>query len=129
MTNLIERIGIPVFIQITIELWNEFFIVILISILLIEKRHDISCDTAVKKEIPLSRELLVFYILLLIYNICDVMDIAFGGMPMLASYVIIRLGVFGYYAAGGLQTLFLLQVIKNQALPEDAAKEAVAGLN
>ena len=101
MTNLIERIGLPIFIQITIELWNELFIVILISILLIEKRHDINCNPTVKKEIPLTRELLVFYILLLIYNICDVMDIIFGGMPMLASYVVIRIGVFGYYAAGG----------------------------
>ena len=112
MTKLIERIGLPIFIQITIELWNEIFIVILISILLIEKRHDIQCDSAVKKEIPLTRELLVFYILLLIYNICDVMDLVLGGMPTLLSYIVIRVGVFGYYATGGVQTMFFLQVIK-----------------
>ena len=76
MTELLERIGLPIFIQIIIESWNEIFIVILISILLIEKRHDITSDSSVKKEIPLTRELLVFYILLLVYNLCDVMDIA-----------------------------------------------------
>lgn len=85
MAELLERIGLPIFIQIIIESWNEIFIVILISILLIEKRHDIKCDSSVKKEIPLTRELLVFYILLLVYNLCDVMDIVLGGMPTLLS--------------------------------------------
>ena len=113
MTELLERIGLPIFIQIIIESWNEIFIVILISILLIEKRHDIKCDSSVKKEIPLTRELLVFYILLLVYNLCDVMDIALGGMPTLLSYIVIRVGVFGYYATGGLQTIFFLQIIKD----------------
>ena len=47
-----------------------------------------------------------------IYNICDVMDLVLGGIPTLLSYIVIRVGVFGYYATGGLQTMFFLQVIK-----------------
>lgn len=112
MSELIKRIGLPMFIQITIELWNEIFIIILISILLIEKRRDIKYESAVTTEIPLTSELLIFYVLLLIYNICDIIDNAFGGMPTLPSYIIIRVGVFCYYAVGGFQTVFLLQVVK-----------------
>lgn len=60
MTELLERIGLPIFIQIIIESWNEIFIVILISILLIEKRHDITCDSSVKKKYLLPENCLFF---------------------------------------------------------------------
>ena len=112
MTELIERIGLPFFIQIIIELWNEIFIIILISILLIENRHDIKYESEVRNEIPLTKELFIFYVLLLGYNICDVMSIAFAGKQTLASCIIMRIGVFCYFITEGVRTFFLLQIIK-----------------
>ena len=112
MTELIERIGLPFFIQIIIELWNEIFIIILISILLIENRHDIKYESEVRNEIPLTKELFIFYVLLLCYNICDVMSIAFAGKQTLASCIIMRTGVFCYFITEGVRTFFLLQIIK-----------------
>ena len=114
MQALIDRIGLPLFVQITIESWNILFITITICTLLLHIHHDRKARPNVRIAIPMTGELLTFFLAVIIYNICDVLDIAFGGMPTLLSAVVIRCGVFCYYAVGGFLTLFFLQVIKKQ---------------
>lgn len=112
MTDLIDRIGIPMFIQIIIESWNELILLILIITMLIGTQHH-KIDAAKPIEpAPMKGEIVTFYHAAFLYNLCDIMDIAFGGMPMAFSYWCIRIGVFVYYAVGGFQTLFFLQVLK-----------------
>ena len=112
MSELIDRIGALTFLQVAIEGWNEIFLLILISIMLIGVRRDKADELVRKVKIPLTNELILFFTATFVYNFCNIIDLCFGGMPTFASYWCIRIGVFGYYASGEFQTLLFLQVIK-----------------
>ena len=114
MQGLIERIGLPLFVQITIESWNVLYILMTICTLLMHIHHDRKVRPDVRVAIPMTKEMLTFFLAVAIYNACDVLDIVFGGMPTLLSAVVIRCGVFCYYAVGGFLTVFFLQVTKKQ---------------
>ena len=118
MNDLIERIGIPMFVQIAVESWNEFILLILIVTMLIGIRHDKLNMVNPKYFTPMKEEIVTFYMATFLYNICDIMDIAFGGLPTAFSYWCIRIGVFTYYAVGGFQTVFFLQVLKKHIVVE-----------
>lgn len=112
MRELINRIGLPMFVQIIIECWNEVFLLILISVLFIGIHQEKHNKSIVKPKIPMTNELITFFIAVLIYNLCDIMDISFGGKPTFYSYIIIRSGVFCYYTVGEFMTLFFLNILK-----------------
>ena len=112
MSELIDRIGALTFLQVAIEGWNEIFLLILISIMLIGVKRDKADELVRKVKIPLTNELILFFTATFVYNFCNIIDLCFGGMPTFASYWCIRIGVFGYYASGEFQTLLFLQVIK-----------------
>ena len=112
MSELIDRIGALTFLQVAIEGWNEIFLLILISIMLIGVRRDKADELVRKVKIPLTNELILFFTATFVYNFCNIIDLCFGGMPTFVSYWCIRIGVFGYYASGEFQTLLFLQVIK-----------------
>ncbi len=112
MSELIDRIGALKFLQVAIEGWNEIFLLILISIMLIGVRRDKADELVRKVKIPLTNELILFFTATFVYNFCNIIDLCFGGMPTFASYWCIRVGVFGYYASGEFQTLLFLRVIK-----------------
>ncbi len=113
MNNLLERIGLPVFIQITIECWNELLLLLMIFIMLISIRKDKSGgeDTGTQN-FPLIKELILFYSGVFVYNLCDVADTVFGGLPTTLSYFVIRCGVFLYYLSGEFLTLLYLHIVK-----------------
>ena len=112
MSGLIERIGALTFLQVAIEGWNEIFLLMLISIMMTGVRHDKADELMSKVKIPLTNELILFFIANFVYNLCNMIDICFGDMPTVASYWCIRMGVFGYYASGEFQTLLFLHVIQ-----------------
>ena len=112
MSELIDRIGALTFLQVAIEGWNEIFLLILISIMLIGVRRDKADELVRKVKIPLTNELILFFTATFVYNFCNIIDLCFGGMPTFVSYWCIRIGVFGYYASGEFQTLLFLRVIK-----------------
>ena len=113
MNNLLERIGLPVFIQIAIESWNELLLLLMIFVLFVSIRKD-----RVRKEdyrspsIPMIKELILFYSGVFVYNLCDIADTVFGGLPTRLSYVVIRCGVFFYYLSGAFLTLLYLHIVK-----------------
>ena len=68
--------------------------------------------TAMRFKIPLTNELILFFAATFVYNLCNIVDICFGGMPTAFSHYCISIGVFFYYASGEFQTLLFLYVIK-----------------
>ena len=112
MQQLTERIGFARFLQVAIEGWNEILLVILILTMVTGIRQDRSRKNKQSVSIPLTKELTVYFTAVLLYNLCDIIDIIAGGDPSKLSYHAIRAGVFLYYAVGGFQTVFFLQVIK-----------------
>ena len=112
MSGLAQRLGFHLLVQIIIECWNEVFLLLLLIVMLIGIRRDSKSELTRSVKIPFTWELIVFYGATFLYNLFDILDIMFGGMPTRLSYIVIRCGVFGYYAVGGFLTVFYLQVMK-----------------
>ena len=71
MEQLIERIGIPSFIQMIIECWNGIFLLIMIVIMLIS-RQPTETSKAYNVKIPLTNEILIFFTAIFFYNLFDI---------------------------------------------------------
>ena len=130
MPELIERIGLARSIQIVIEVWNELILLLLLSTMLIGIREDKTNELIKQVRIPLTKELVIFYAAVFLYDLCNILDNLFGGMPTAFSYFVIRFGVFGYYLIGGFQTVFFLQVIKKhiaEALEKERLRNIITG--
>lgn len=112
MNDLIERIGIPMFVQITIEIWNEIFLLLLIVVMQVGRYKDKSDELASKVKIPMTSELVIFYSAIFLYNLANIITLIYGGHDSNTAYYVMRIGVFCYYLIGAFQTLFFLEVIK-----------------
>ena len=130
MTELIERIGWASFIQIVIESWNELILLLLLSTMLIGIRHDKTDELMKQVRIPMTKELVVFYAAIFLYDLFDIIDILFMGVQNEFSGYVVNIGVFGYYTVGGLLTLFFLWVIKKhiaEALEKERLRKIFTG--
>lgn len=58
MTELIERVGLPMFIQLIIEVWNELILLMLTGVVLVGKSQDKHNELMSKTKIPLTNELI-----------------------------------------------------------------------
>ncbi len=110
MTELIERVGLPMFIQLIIEVWNELILLMLTGVMLVGKSQDKHNELMSKTKIPLTNELIIFYLAAFFYNMFDIITRSLGNVP--SSEYLYKTCVFMYYAVGGFQTLLLLEVIK-----------------
>ena len=110
MTELINRVGVPVFIQIVLESWNGVFLLIMMFSLIIGRRADRKTNT----EIPLTNELIVFYAAIFLYNTADILYGAMMGDTSMFGRIINPISIFAYYAIGAFLTLFFLQLVKKQ---------------
>lgn len=108
--ELAERIGVNLFIQVIIEMWNGIFLLIMIFSLIISIR-DNRKNKHIDIVIPFTTDILVFYITLYIYNLCNIMGIVYEFKTDRISYWIVHIAVFVYYVAGAFQTLFFLQLV------------------
>ena len=121
MHDLIERLGIPMFIQLTLECWNELFLLLLI-VMQIGKYKDKSDELASKVKIPMTNELVIFYSAIFLYNFSNIITLIYGGQDTAASYYVMRIGVFCYYLVGAFQTVFFLEVIKTHIAKKNSNK-------
>lgn len=113
MNNLLERIGLPLLVQISIECWNELLLLLLIFVMVLSTRRDRSGGEETGSSVaPLMKELVFFYSGTFVYNLCDIAYIVFSGMPTMASFLIMRISSFLYYCSGEFLTLIYLQVVK-----------------
>jgi len=62
VTELIERVGLPMFIQLIIEVWNELILLMLTGVMLVGKSQDKHNELMSKTKIPLTNELIIFYL-------------------------------------------------------------------
>lgn len=110
MFELIDRIGVPYFIQVIIEIWNSVFLLIMIFSLVIGKKLDRQADIY----IPLTNEMTVFFVLLYLYNLFDIIGCLAIGDTSRLGFAVEAAATFCYFTAGALQTLYFLQMIKKQ---------------
>ncbi len=113
MSELIERVGVSVFVQIILEGWNELFLLLLIVVMQVGKYRDNSNELVSKVKIPLTGELVIFYSAIFVYNLANIITLIYGGHNSPSAYYVMRIGVFCYYLVGAFQTVFFLDVIKS----------------
>ena len=121
MQELIDRIGIPLFIQIVIELWNSVFLLLMIFSLRIRRKFDNKKVTN-HSDIPYSKEIGIFYNAIFIYNLINVIGILPAGNTDAVSYWIVRIADFLYYVAGAFQTYFFFYLIKKYIAQKNGLK-------
>ena len=112
MNELIERIGIPVFIQIAIECWNSLFLLIMILSLIIDRQQDRNkkAESNIEK-VSFSNEIIIFYTAIFLYNLFDILCLTLNGNTMIHTYTR-AVPEFAYCLAGAFQTFFFLQFTK-----------------
>ncbi|GEM_PF-613918 len=112
MTEMFQRVGTVTMIRIIIETWNEIFLVLLIAIMLLGARKDKNDELLSQVDIPMTGELIGFFILVFFYNLADDMSLCCGGLTTPVARFMMEAGVFLYYLMGALLTIYFLQVIK-----------------
>ena len=113
MNSFTERISLPVLIQIVLECWNECFLMLLIGVMIFGIRRDRSDELLKQVSIPLTKELIVFFSAVLMYNAVDIPTLICNGLISSAAYYVMRMGIFIYYLTGAFLSVFFLQVVKD----------------
>ena len=112
MSELIERVGISVFVQIILEGWNELFLLLLIIVMQVGKLRDKSNELVSRVKIPLTDELVIFYSAIFVYNLANIVTLIWSSHDSPSAYYVMRIGVFCYYLVGAFLTVFFLGIIK-----------------
>ncbi|MBQ3842368.1 MAG: histidine kinase [Ruminiclostridium sp.] len=113
MEELTARIGIPSFMLLTIECWNAVFLLIMIVMMIIRSHPD-KIGEAYDVKVPLTNEILVFYIAVFLYDLFDIFCTASSGDTSDKGFMMFAASAFCYFTVGAFQTLFFLQLIKTQ---------------
>ncbi|MBQ3265335.1 MAG: histidine kinase [Ruminococcus sp.] len=112
MGEFIQRISAPTFIQVIIEIWNSIFLLIMILSLALSVRQSKISFHSDDYKTPFTREILLFFIAVFLYNAFDIAIGLIMGVPG-DLYVVLNYALdIGYFAVGAFQTLLFLQVIK-----------------
>ncbi|MBR7038781.1 MAG: histidine kinase [Oscillospiraceae bacterium] len=110
MSALVDRIGLPMFVQVVIEIWNGLFLIIMIASLHVKGSMG---HRGVKSfTIPYTTEILVFYHAIFLYDLCNVLGIVAEGETGPVGWWVVRIADFFYYLIGAFQTLFFLELIR-----------------
>ena len=112
MQAFIDRIGIPDFIHIIVQIWNFVFIIIMIvSIIISGKRTGYDSESR-KLELPFTNEILIFFVMIFMFNIFDVVCTATKGEMSSYGFFVAHVSFFGYFIIGFAQMILFLQLIK-----------------
>lgn len=120
MQKLIERIGLPLLIQVVIETWNGLFLLIMISSLVIGSRGKRN-NAAEYVKVPFTREIFIFYNAIFLYNFFNVVCILFDGAAGAAAFWAVRISNFLYFVIGAFLSLFYLELVKKHVAEENGA--------
>ncbi len=110
--KLIQNVGLLYFIQIIIESWNEIFLLMMVASMFISVKHDKESNFTRNAAIPFTYEILVFYIIVVFYNLADVISVTYDTIGGEEGYAISRMATFFYYLCGAEFTIFFLYVVK-----------------
>ena len=122
MEAFIGRVGIPMFVQLSIETWNELILIILIFSMIIGLKLDKTNTYTKDLAIPMSKEIVFFYSAILMYNFFDIAAHLTLNDPSEISSFISKISVFLYFLVGECQTLLYLYVIWKYVIGKDSGK-------
>lgn len=112
MKEMLSRIGPHQLAQVIVKCWNECFILFLLFSMLMGRQDDKRYQVINSRAILLTKELTLYYISVLIYNLSDIFYLLFSGREGSVAHYHLRIGSFMYYASSMGITLFILRVIR-----------------
>lgn len=115
MTEIIQRLDTISLIQIVIMIWNDLFLLIMSISILLGRRNN-------RTKVPLTTEIVIFYAAAFMYNLFSIFNLPWDGNTSAVAVVGLKISIFGYFAAGAFQTLFFLQLLKNQVAEKIGSK-------
>jgi len=122
MDAFVQRAGASSLIQIVIMIWNDLFLLIMAVSMLLGMRSDRSLDGEDRVKVPLTTEIVIFYAAAFMYNLFSIFNLPWDGNTSPVAVVGLKISIFGYFAAGAFQTLFFLQLLKNQVAEKIGGK-------
>ena len=105
MGEFIQRVGTPTFIEVIVEIWNSVFLLIMILSLALGVRQSKSSLRQDRFETPFTREILLFFIAVFLYNAFDIAIALVMGVPGNLYVALNYVFCIGYFAVGAFQTL------------------------
>lgn len=111
ITELVNRIGGVRLIQVTIDLWNSIFLIIIFLLVLNSYKKEKS-QRSISRPIPLTTELLTLCASVLTYEIFDAISLIFNGNEGTVERIWKTIGEYGYFFTGIFLMYFLLSVLK-----------------
>lgn len=114
--EIIKCLGVPIFVETLFEICFGIVLLVIIFSILVGINEDKKNSFIRKISIPFTKEILIFYIAIVLYNFSNVLSIL--GESYSGSYLTFlrKAGVFIYYLVGAFLTVFFLQVIKNDVV-------------
>ncbi len=112
MNGLISHPTTAEFVQVIIESWNELLLLTMVFIISIGVSRDRRNELIGRSNIPMTSELLVFFVAVLFYDLSDMLFTIFQDTDTRYSSLILNISMYIYYVSGGFQTLFFLHVVK-----------------
>lgn len=122
MAEIIQRIGIASLVQIVIMIWNDLFLLIMAVSMLLGMRPNPWDNDADRMKIPLTTEIVIFYAAAFMYNLFSIFNLIWEKDTSGIGMIGLKVSVFCYYVAGAFQTLFFLQLLKNQVAEKIGSK-------
>ena len=112
MLDFITRFNYDDLVELTINIYGNLYLLIMIFTLAISTVQDKNHNLIKKISIPYTDEILIFYILIFLYNFTDILLIFFENSDRHPIFVAERIMVFIYYVIGGMLTLLLLDFVR-----------------
>ena len=110
MDGVCERIGEGGFVLVIVEIWNEMLILLLIMIMVQGIRHDRLCGNVEKDAVRQSYDIIVFDLIVLLYNICDILTLLLTGLASPEAERSMQISAFVYHIAAEIHSLFILHL-------------------
>ena len=118
MNEILDRLGPFLFIRVIIASWNEILILFLLLILLLGLYRDRIKKQKLNRALPMTREIIVFDICVLIYNLSHIVSTLLTGIETPVAGFLMHCSAFCYYAAGEFHSLFLLYIFQKKIVNE-----------
>ena len=121
MSELLSRVGLPLFVQAVMLFYDDIFLLIMIVTMCFGIKKDREHHFVKKIAVPYTEELLVFFIANFFYNLADIGIIYFMNSISAQAYYGVRFSTMVYYFVGAFLTMFVLEMVRRQIVkgPQD----------
>lgn len=115
--ELIDRVGgLPKFIQLITLSYSEVQILTALLFMCMEIAYDKRHSNIKNIAVPLTTEIFGFYLLILLYNLWDILILFWEGGSGVVPYYGLRIAMFFSFTVGAFLSIYFVMVVKKQVM-------------